>query len=715
MKEKKILKQDRNCWRIVQARRAAFLIDGAAYFAAFRAAVEQAQQSILIIGWDIDSELSLVRDNTSPSELPVKLGDFLNAVLSRRHDLEAHILIWDFAMIFALERDLLPLYQLRWRSHRRLHLHMDDRHPVGACHHQKIVVVDDAVAFVGGFDLTKRRWDTPEHRAGDPRRLDPNRKAYSPFHDIQMMVDGEAAAALGELARERWRRATAKEIPPPSAIPYDPWPSGFKPDIEAVAIAIARTEPAYAGHPGVQEVEQLYLDAITAARHYLYIENEYLTAAIIGKALAGRLQEASGPEIVLVLPYKTHGWLEQTTMDVLRARLLIRLRNADRHKRLRVYYPDASALKGMRINVHSKVMIVDDRLVRIGSANLSNRSMGLDTECDLAIEANGEPRLERAIAGFRHRLLGEHLGVEPDIIAQALITKGSLIAAVESLRGGERTLQELDGTVPAALDRTVPDAAIIDPEQPMDPDKLTATFLPEKENKPPIGRQLVRISIMIALLGLAAAWRWTPLGEWLDTATIIRWIASIRDNPAGPVVVIASFLLASMVAFPITLLVVITALVFGPMSGFIYSLVGVNLGAMLSYGMGYALGRNTVHRLTGSRINRLSRQLAHRGLLTVLIVRNIPIAPFTVVNMVAGASHIRFQDYVLGTFLGMMPGLIALTVFAGSMYHTVQNPQPENFAWLGGVVALIAAAAWGIRHWIRRHSEDERPAAGGKA
>jgi phospholipase D1/2 len=93
MKEKKILEQDRNCWRIVQAQRAAFLIDGAAYFAAFRAAAEQAQQSILIVGWDIDSNVSLVRDNSVHSELPTQLGPFLNAVLSRRRGLEVHILI----------------------------------------------------------------------------------------------------------------------------------------------------------------------------------------------------------------------------------------------------------------------------------------------------------------------------------------------------------------------------------------------------------------------------------------------------------------------------------------------------------------------------------------------------------------------------------------------------------------------------------------------
>jgi phosphatidylserine/phosphatidylglycerophosphate/cardiolipin synthase-like enzyme len=333
MDDDTLLKPGRNCWRLEHASRAAFLIDGQAYFSAFRAALEQARESILIVGWDIDSKIRLVRDDV-PHEHPVQLGEFLNALITERHGLEVHVLIWDFAMIYALERELLPLYKLRWQSHHHLHFHMDDEHPVGASHHQKIVVVDDAVAFVGGFDLTKRHWDTSEHRADDPRRRDPDGDPYPPFHDVQMIVDGKAAAALGELARERWRHATGKRIQPPAVDDrIDPWPAYLKPDLEEVEIAIARTEPSHAGNPEVREVERLYLDAIACARRTIYIENEYLTSVTIGQALAARLMDADGPEIVLILSYKSSGWLEHTTMDVLGARVLRKLRGANRHGR----------------------------------------------------------------------------------------------------------------------------------------------------------------------------------------------------------------------------------------------------------------------------------------------------------------------------------------------------------------------------------------------
>jgi len=164
--------EGRTCWRLARAGRVAFLVDGAAYFAAVAAAVERAERSILILGWDVHSGIRLRRDGRR-RELPDALGDFLATLLSRRAALHANILAWDFAMIYALEREPLALFGRAWRKHPRLHFQLDANHPVGASHHQKVVVVDDAVAFVGGLDLAACRWDTSEHLAEDPRRVDP--------------------------------------------------------------------------------------------------------------------------------------------------------------------------------------------------------------------------------------------------------------------------------------------------------------------------------------------------------------------------------------------------------------------------------------------------------------------------------------------------------------------------------------------------------------
>jgi len=190
-----------------------------------------------------------------------------------------------------------------------------------------------------------------------------------------------------------------------------------------VPVAIARTEAEYNNHPEVREVERLYLDSIRAAERLIYLENQYLSSTAIGDALAARLEEENGPEIVLVVPQEISEWLEQVTMAVLRARLLRRLRAVDRFKRLHVYYPVVPG-GNVQLRVHAKLAIIDDKLVRIGSSNLNNRSMGLDTECDLAIEAN-EPSKKQIIANFRHRLLAEHMGVSPDEVAARYVARRS--------------------------------------------------------------------------------------------------------------------------------------------------------------------------------------------------------------------------------------------------------------------------------------------------
>lgn len=704
-RKQNILVEGRNCWRIRRASRAAFLIDAASYFAAFAEAVRQAEQSVIIVGWDIDSRVRLLRDDRS-HDLPTELGDFLNAVVSRRPSLRVHILDWDFAMIYMPEREFFPVYRFEWRTHRRVHFHMDGSHPVGASHHQKIVVVDDKVAFAGGIDLAKNRWDTPEHRADDERRVDPLGRGYPPHHDVQMAVDGEAAAALGELARERWRRATGGRLRPPKPGTNDPWPPDLSADMKDVDVAIARTQPAYKTYEEVREVETLYRDAIAAARRFVYIENQYFTSASVGDVLASRLREKEGPEILVVLPLKRYGWLEESTMGVLRSRLLRRLKEEDEFSRLRVYCPVVPGLKDGCENVHAKLLVTDDTFVRVGSANLSNRSMGLDTECDLAIEAAGNARVEEAIAKFRNRLLGEHLGVPSEEVADTVMAEGSLIAAVEKLRrrGSGRTLEPLSAEVSELVERLIPDSELVDPERPIEPEELFEKFVPEEGRKVGYWHWRGLALAILAMVGLAAAWRWTPLRDWAEPAAVVAWAGFLRRSPAAPLIVPAVYVLGGLAMVPITLMILVTVLIFEPFSGFIYALVGSHLSAAVLYGVGHLLGRNTIRRMAGSRINRLSQRLGGRGLAAVATARVIPVAPFTVINLVAGASHIRFRDFLLGTFLGMTPGIIAITLLEHRLEVAIRRPGLGSFAVLAGAAALIIVGAFGVRRWLRKRN-----------
>jgi len=692
-----ILRPRHNCWRLERAERVAFLVDGAAYFRAVRDTAVRARRLVQILAWDIHSRAELVRDGGAG---PRRLDQLLAHVARRPQRPVVSILNWDFPMLYAADREWLPVYRLAWTTPSGVSFRLDGRHPLGASHHQKVVVVDEAVAFVGGLDLTRGRWDTPEHRPDDDRRPEGGDQPLRPHHDVQIMVAGPAARALGELARERWRRAGGEELPRVPAVPAAAvWPPDVGADLEDVDAAIARTEPEFAGRPEVREVERLYLDAVAAARRWIYVENQYFTSARVGEALAARLGEADGPEVAVVLPRLTRGWLEQLTMDALRVRLIRRLRAADRHGRLRVYYADVPGLGAECINLHAKVMVVDDELVRVGSANLNNRSMGLDTECDVAIEAGGERRVQAAIGAFRARLLAEHLGVTPGAAARAVAGSGSLVGAIEHLATGPRTLRPLEPCLDAAGEPPAVGVEIADPERPVALDELAGQLVHEDE-RGPTGRRLASgIALVAFLLGLTAAWRWTPLATYVDPAALLALGEAVVALPGAPLLAIALFVAAGFVAFPVTVLIVATAIAFGPWVGMACSLAGGLASAMATYAVGAGLGRDVVRRLAGPRLNRVSRRLARRGLLAVVIVRVVPVAPFTVINLVAGASHIPARDFAIGTVLGMAPGVLLVTLFTDGIRSAIADPSPATIAVAGGLVALAGLAALAVTSW----------------
>nr|WP_217344547.1 VTT domain-containing protein [Noviherbaspirillum sp. L7-7A]MBV0878706.1 VTT domain-containing protein [Noviherbaspirillum sp. L7-7A] len=693
-----LLQPGRNCWRLARAGRYALLIDADAYFRTARQAMLGARDCIMILSWDIDRRTVMVPGGAGDG-FPEALGDFLHALLEERPQLRVHVLNWDFAMLYALERELLPAYRTGWRRQRCMAFHMDDRHPVGASHHQKIVVVDDKVAFVGGLDITKCRWDTQDHAGSNPLRVDANGKPYGPFHDVQAMVDGEVAAALGELARQRWKRATGRSPLVPARGTHDPWPDGSAPDVTDVDIAISRTEPAFEGAPVVTEVRELYLDAIASARHHMFFENQYFTSNTLCNALAQRLSSPDAPEIVVISPRNQSGWLEQATMGALRARIHQRLKAADSLGRYRMMCPEVPGLADACLNVHSKVFAIDDDLFCVGSANMSNRSMAFDTECNLTLEAaagqEGE-RVRAAIARMRGRLLGEHLGTSPEAVTGAIHAEGSLLRSIERL-GRHRRLVAIDPVVTPEMALLAIDNAVFDPERPITPDELVAEFVPD-EARQPVSRRLIGLGMLALLLGgLALAWRATPLGETVNLASLVAAARALEAMPFTPLVAVAAFALAGVLMVPVTLLIAVTGMVFGPAYGALYAIAGSTLSAALGYGLGWWAGRDAVRSLLGERINRLSKRIARRGILAVMVVRVLPVAPFVAINVVAGASHISLRDFLVGTVLGMTPGIVLTVTFVHHLAEAVRRPSPGAIAVVALVALLLIATALGLQ------------------
>jgi len=700
-----ILKPGHNCWQTIHADKVALLIDGERYFGAFHQALQNARHSVYILSWDIDSRMRLIRKQDNPSDWPEELGLFISEVLRRNPDLNIYILNWDWAMVYTMEREWLPMYKPVWLSQNRLHFKLDSVCPLGASQHQKVVVIDDEIAFSGGFDLGKHRWDSSDHLGHDDRRMDPDNLPYPPFHDVQMMVAGKAAKVLGELARERWWRVTGDRLPKPSDKDETAWPEGIDAWFENIEVGIARTMPQYEDFEEVREVEELFVDSIQAAKHLIYIENQYFTSWKVADLLVDSLQQHDGPDILLVLPFCTGGWLEQVTMDVLRYRVVCRLQQADKHNRLRVCYPHHEELGESHISLHGKIMVIDDKLLRVGSANLSNRSMGLDSECDMVIEAKSHQQSE-GISAFREQLLCEHLAMEKNELRQALSQAGSLIHLIDQRQQQPRTLRALDCKVTEFAEQILPSSAVVDPERPLDPEELTQLFLPIEQPQSARKQWWKIVIALLVVLTLTAVWRFSPMSDFLNPENLKVIADTIKSHPLTPLLVIGIFSLAGLIAFPVTLLIVTTALTFGPVWGSIYSLAGSLISAVMGYGIGHYLGRKSVQKLAGSSLNRLSRRLAQHGILAVITVRIIPVAPFTVINLVAGASHIKPRDYTLGTLLGMLPGILGITVFADSLIKTVQQPEPSQIAIFTGIAVVIISVMLGLKKLLK-HKQTE--------
>lgn len=419
------------CWRVAQADRVAFLIDNEAYFTALYEAFQKARRSILILGWGFDPRTRLAPDGHEGPNDPDEVGHVLLKLAAERPELDIRVLIWKSALPIAASQQFFPHKARKWFRGTGVRFELDDQVPFGACHHQKVVVIDDRLAFCGGGDISVDRWDTPGHLDIDLRRIMPDHDFHPPRHEVMMMVDGEAACALGDHFRARWANGVKGEAmqPPPDA-GGDPWPDHVPVHLTQTEVSIQRTHPAWRRRPCVQEIRDLTVACIAGARDTIYLENQYFTSPVVAEALARRLGEPDGPEVVVISTGASPSWFDQMTMDRARGSILWRLRSADIFGRFRALYPTTRG--GQTIIVHSKTSVFDDRIVRVGSANINNRSFGFDTEIELGIEAQDD-EARRAVTVLRDRLVGHFMGVTGDAVAKARVERGGLVHAIDAL------------------------------------------------------------------------------------------------------------------------------------------------------------------------------------------------------------------------------------------------------------------------------------------
>jgi phosphatidylserine/phosphatidylglycerophosphate/cardiolipin synthase-like enzyme/uncharacterized membrane protein YdjX (TVP38/TMEM64 family) len=694
----------KNCWRVERADEFYCIQDAADYFRLVRDALLRAEKTVFILGWDIFASVDLLPSGTAEvaqkpqaKAEPTCFDQLLDYIAQRRPALRCYILIWDYAALYTLERDPWSRWKLGWRSHRHIRFGFDDNHPVGGSHHQKIVVVDDSLAFCGGIDLTSHRWDTQAHRVDEPARVNATGTPYGPYHEIQAMVSGPAAESLGVLARERWRALGERKIPRVNRSTEDLWPADLPPDLTQVDVAIARTIPASATQPAVRECEMLFLDSIAHAKQSIYIESQYFTNEALAAALAERLRERNGPEVIVVSPADCHGWLEQNTMGAFRHQVFRHLIDADRYKRLRIVYPAASKTQNVPVFVHSKVMIVDDTIVRIGSANFSRRSMAVDTECDLAVDARGEARVRGGIRCIRDRLLGEHLAMPAEAVGEAL--EHSTMRDLIDARGDtEHTLVRIDLPPDEAEQPSDALRAVADPAEPIAYGSSATELLP-----PDGGAAVRRVPFPILpglVLTIVAAATTLAAVSRPELRVLQYTVQAIPEMASMLWLGIAVFVLGNLALIPIELMVFGAGLLFGMRDGTIVALPGSFAAAVIGYGIGRAIGTAGLSRWMSRRSYRSARQLGAHDIMGVLVLRLASVASAGSIHLLCGAGRVPFATFLTGTVIGAVPMILALTGLGALLRLTLLEPSITNGLLTVGAAILLTAGAALLRTFL---------------
>jgi phospholipase D1/2 len=676
--------------------------DAANYFKAFIEACSKATHEIFIAGWDIHSETNLAPD-WEGTWVPRRwsLNHFLLDLLKRKPDLHIYLLCWDYAPIYLLEREKLQALRFGWFSHPRMHFKMDAAHPVGASQHQKFVVVDQSIAFLGGLDLTIRRWDTCEHYARHALRVDPQGQPYGPYHDVQIGFNGTMARQMAELFCERWARATGEQLSAQNVEHH------FTPEMlpgvyafEDVSIALSQTMPPFRDLSPRFEIAQLYADGLATAERHIILENQYLTSRHIVEILSGVLKKEGGPEVVIILPELAGGWLEQKTMGLLQAQALYTLRQADAYNRLQVFYPAHRELERTRryITVHSKVMVLDSQIVSVGSANLNNRSMGFDSE------VNASLYVKKPCYGFTAHLLSHHTELDATAIESHLEQGGSIRDAIRILNDGsaKRFLHAfpIQATGPMLLD-----AELVDAEKPsvleegMDRWSQMMQILARRLglSSPTVMFGVGFILLGLFLFALYMISRKAPIDHY-------RLMAFFRGTGGETwlrhALIPLTFAIGGLLFIPINIMILATAAFLPIGQALVHIIFGIVVNVTTSYIVGHAAGRYFFRRFFGSKVRNILRRVGNGHFLTLVALRIVPVAPNSLINLTAGVGHVPFFRFLAATLVGMAPGLLLLVVFQKSLFNVLEKPELVSILLLAAlVVSGLLLAQWSLRRF----------------
>lgn len=214
----------------------------------------------------------------------------------------------------------------------------------------------------------------------------------------------------------------------------------------------------------------------------------------------------------------------------------------------------------------------------------------------------------------------------------------------------------------------------------------------------------IGVAILMLLFAAAAAWKWTPLADLITVEKMARWGSSLRESPARHFYILGAYIIGSLLLVPITLLILVTGIVFGPVTGSVYALIGSLAGALVTYALGYFLGQDFVQKIAGAKWRRIEKSISQTGIIAVATLRLLPIAPFAIVNIVSGAFKVPWRDYIVGSLLGLAPGIVVTNLFAHQFASAIRNPGVGTFLLLA--VLIVVSVAGTI--WLKRRLTNTR-------
>ncbi|AEE24662.1 SNARE associated Golgi protein-like protein [Glaciecola sp. 4H-3-7+YE-5] len=684
-----LFKENENCWKTSQATHATPLIDGENYYRALHSAICKAKHSIFIVGWDIDSRIRLLRgEEEKNASAPSVISELLKWKAEQHQDIKIYLLRWDSSLAFFSQREMWAKEVWDNKTPDNVETALDSTIPMGGSQHQKIVVIDDEIAFSGGMDVSTNRWDTREHLVEQPERVGPD-GPHGPLHDVQILTSGPIVMSFAHLVRWRWNRISEKK-----AIDYSPiqdqsnalpasWPDDFPPTMNNLPCAVARTIPFMDGVEPVQEVRRMLLDLIAQAQHFIFIENQFTTRQEIAEALNKRLKACPDLQVIVVSSYEPKGKFESEAYWASRIDFKRILENGIESERVKITYSTVTNEQGKSTQkrVHSKVMSIDDRYLVIGSSNISNRSMSLDTEVDLVFAGDCEQN-KKDITRVRHDLLAEHTGRSIEQVEEIFANDDPLNRLLSDQAEYGYQLAEVSDEQftnkawqPVFSSLSDPEKPLIAPIQ-MSSGKVVGVGNPKQKTI-----VFMLVALLVLVLGGLVYWASHSI-PWLTAENLEQFLEDTKGTMWVIPTICIIYVIAGLVFFPVTVLSLAVAAVYGPIWGPIYGMLGALISSATLFGLGHIMGERGLRKMGGAKIQAVDDKFKDSGIVGVAVIRLIPIAPFSLVNLVAGISSIGLIQFLAGTFLGMFPPMIAKGLVGDSLSKIFTNPSPETIGYL---------------------------------